>query len=81
MIKSKGLDEEYRKVTITLGEEQENFLDEIRRKIRKNGGSALARTEVIRTAIEVLKCLKVDNLNLSGIKNEFELFEKIKKSL
>jgi hypothetical protein len=79
MIKSEGLGKQYRKVTITLGEEQENFIDDIRKEIKKNDGYRLGRTEIIRTAIQFLKHLKINSMNLSGIKNEDDLLDKIKR--
>jgi len=78
MIKSKGLGKKYRKATVTLEEGQENFIDDVRRRIKKSGGFSLARTEIVRTAIDLLRYLKVNSMDLSGIKHEEDLLEKIK---
>ena len=73
MIKSNGLEGSYRKVTITLRDTQENFIDELRKKIKKNGGFSLGRTEVIRSAIQFMSLLDLNPLDLSKIKNEEDL--------
>ena len=79
MVKSKGLGEKYRKATMTFGEDHENFIDEVRRKIKNSGGFRLARTEVVRAAVDFLKYLKVNKMDLSSIKNESDLLDKLKE--
>ena len=79
MVKSEGLGKKYRKVTITLGEAQENYIDEVRKKIKKCGGFSLGRTEIIRTAIQLLETVRLNAMDLSNVKNEKDLLEIIKK--
>lgn len=81
MIKSKGLGKKYRKATVTLEDSQENFMDDVRRKIKKSGGFSLARTEVVRAAIDLLRFLKINTMDLSGIKHEEDLLNKIKSRI
>ena len=81
MIKSKGLGQKHRKITITLNEAQENLIENIKNKIKKNGGYRLGRTEVIRASVKLIGFLKLDEKLLSGIKDEDDLFEVMKKRL
>ena len=78
MNKTKGLGGgRYRKVTITLPEDLEAFIDDLRRTIREQQGYSLGRTEIIRAAISYLRTIKID---LREIHDEEELLARLKKA-
>ncbi|MCP4648619.1 MAG: hypothetical protein GY853_00880 [PVC group bacterium] len=79
MNKNKKLaDGNYRKVMITLVQEQEQFLDKLRMEIAKKSNTRMSRTEIIRALVDYLATLK---LNLSGIKDEKDLKKRIIESI
>jgi hypothetical protein len=81
MIKSKGLPSnrgQYRKVSITLPKDLENFLDEVRKAIRDRTGRSITRTEIVRAAIELIREKKI-NYN-EDIHDEKDLLRLLKKA-
>jgi Arc/MetJ-type ribon-helix-helix transcriptional regulator len=81
MIKSRGLPVErgeYRKVSITLPRDLEDFLDSIRKKIRDRSGRSITRTEIVRAALELIRERKIDFHG--DIKNEQDLLKELKKA-
>lgn len=71
----------YRKVTVTLPPEQEQFLSEFAYKLRNKGGRKLANTEIVRAAISALETLEdSDSLDLEGIQDEDQLMRAILKA-
>jgi hypothetical protein len=81
MIKSQGLPierGEYRKVSVTLPRDLEDFLDSVRKKIRDRSGRSITRTEIVRAALELIK---ERNIDFHGdIKNEQDLLRELKKA-
>jgi hypothetical protein len=69
---------EYRAITLTINQDQEDFLDKVRKEIKRSGGFSLARTEIVRAAIEGLRLLDPD---LKNIKREEDLVARILSSI
>lgn len=67
----------YRKVMFTLTPEQEKFLNDFCSEVKSHKGSSLSKTEIIRALVDYFATLKFD---LSGIKDEKDLLERIKKA-
>ena len=63
---------------LTLPESLDQYLSEFGRESRSTGGYKLAKTEIIRALIKVLMKLKVD---VSGVKDEDELVERIMSAI
>jgi hypothetical protein len=81
MIKSKGLPRErgeYRKVTVTLPKDLEDFLDSVRKKIRDRTGRSITRTEIIRATLELIRERKIDFD--ADIKDEEGLLKVLKRA-
>jgi len=81
MIKSKGLPAArgaYRKISITLPRDLEDFLDQIRMKILERTGRSITRTEIVRAALELIRDRKI-NYD-SGIRDEQDLLTAFKKA-
>ena len=81
MIKSQGLPPgrgDYRKITITLPRDLEDFLDDVRKKIRDRTGRSITRTEIVRAALELVREKKINFTD--KIKNEQDLLNQLKKA-
>ncbi len=62
----------FTKFSISLSEDVEVFLDDVRAEVRAKSKVRLSRSEIIRAAIRYVKSLKP---NYSGIKDENDLLE------
>jgi Arc/MetJ-type ribon-helix-helix transcriptional regulator len=81
MIKSQGLPIDrgkYRKVSVTLPKDLEDFLDAVRKEIRDKSGRSITRTEIVRAALELIRERKI-NFSVD-IHDEKDLLQVLKKA-
>jgi hypothetical protein len=69
---------DYFRVPLTLPRELDLFLQRVGSDAKAGGGFKLAKTTIIRALIRVMMDAKLDS---SGIKDEFELQDKIKAAI
>jgi Arc/MetJ-type ribon-helix-helix transcriptional regulator len=72
MYRRKGLNSKISRVTVILTEEQQDIIDDIRKKIRKSNGARLSQSEIIRAAVNYAKKL---NISFSDVKDEQTLLQ------
>ncbi len=78
MLKNRKQDEKVWRAELTLREEHDKYLVEFGEKAKRQGGHRLARTEIIRALIKVLKRLDVD---VSEVRDEKELEDRILEAI
>ena len=77
MYRRKGLDSKISCVTVILTEEQQDIIDEIRKRVRKASGARLSQSEVIRAAVNYTRCLDV---SFENVRDEHTLLDAIIKA-
>ena len=69
--------QDYFRVPITMPSNMVSFLENLGIECRKSGGHKIANTMIVRSAITLLMDLDMD---ISGIKSEEELVDRIKEA-
>jgi len=69
--------QDYFRVPITMPSSMVSFLENLGIECKKSGGHKIANTMIVRSAIKLLMDMDLD---ISGVKSEEELEERIKKA-